>query len=154
MLGGALVARGGAFGSSSNARHVTRTSSRRVEALERGLEAALADVAPGAGDVGPDLDVHPESNLEQRGREPGQGGRDQHPGEHRLVVAALDAGENRAAGEVADDHRGHERGERGGVGEPVVAADGQGGEASSEKPMNVTVSVSRVSTGVAPRTSM
>jgi hypothetical protein len=29
-----------------------------LEARERGLEAALADVAPGAGDVGPDLDVH------------------------------------------------------------------------------------------------
>jgi len=27
-------------------------------ALERGLEAALADVAPGTGDVRPDLDVH------------------------------------------------------------------------------------------------
>ena len=29
-----------------------------LEGGERGLEAALADVAPGAGDVGPDLDVH------------------------------------------------------------------------------------------------
>ena len=29
-----------------------------LERGERGLEAALADVAPGAGDVRPDLDVH------------------------------------------------------------------------------------------------
>jgi hypothetical protein len=28
------------------------------EPRERGLEAALADVAPGADDIGPDLDVH------------------------------------------------------------------------------------------------
>jgi hypothetical protein len=29
-----------------------------LEVGQRGLEAALADVAPGAGDVRPDLDVH------------------------------------------------------------------------------------------------
>ncbi len=31
-----------------------------LEALQRGLEAALADVAPGTGDIGPDLDVQVE----------------------------------------------------------------------------------------------
>ena len=29
-----------------------------LEARERGLEAPLSDVAPGAGDIRPDLDVH------------------------------------------------------------------------------------------------
>ena len=51
-------ARRGACGSSSKLRHVTRDLVAMLERGERGLEAALADVAPGAGDVGPDLDVH------------------------------------------------------------------------------------------------
>ena len=45
-------------GSSSNDRHSTSTSSAVREARQRGLEAALADVAPRADDVGPDLDLH------------------------------------------------------------------------------------------------
>ncbi len=48
----------GAAGSSSNERQRDLHVVAVLEAGERGLEAALADVAPGAGDVGPDLDVH------------------------------------------------------------------------------------------------
>ena len=42
-----------------------------LEAGERGLEAALADVAPGTGDVRPDLDVH-RSIVANRCRRPEQ----------------------------------------------------------------------------------
>ena len=56
-------ARRGAAGSSSKLRHVTRDLVAVLERGERGLEAALADVAPGAGDVGPDLDVHGGGSL-------------------------------------------------------------------------------------------
>ena len=39
-----------------------------LELLEGSLEPALADVAPGAGDVGPDLDVHGVRSFQRRGK--------------------------------------------------------------------------------------
>ena len=93
------------------------------------------------------------SRLEQCGREPRQRGRDQHGGEHRLVVVVGDAREDRPAGEVAGDDGGDERGERGRGGSASVPPRTSAAPPSSAKPMNVTVSVSRVCTGVAPRAS-
>ena len=45
-----------------------------VEPVQRGLEAALADVAPRADDVGPDIDVHTVVNGRAAGCIPGGGG--------------------------------------------------------------------------------
>ena len=55
MVSVALV---GAPGSSWKERQATSTSSACVELGEGVLDAALADVAPRADDVGPDLDLH------------------------------------------------------------------------------------------------
>jgi hypothetical protein len=58
-VGGALAGplRRGA-GSSSKLRHVTETSSRCSKAASAVSKRRLADEAPRAGDVRPDLDVH------------------------------------------------------------------------------------------------
>ena len=58
VLGAALGRSVGAVGSSSKLRHVTVTWSRCGNCSRAASKPALADVAPGTGDVGPDLDVH------------------------------------------------------------------------------------------------
>jgi hypothetical protein len=57
------LSRGGGVELEAAPRHLDRVAV--LEGRERGLEAALADVAPGAGDVRPDLDVHGGSLVER-----------------------------------------------------------------------------------------
>ena len=94
-------------GSSSKAFHSTSTCVAVRELGQRGLEAALADVAPRTDDVGPDLDLHARRNA---ARPPPSSRRTPpSPGPHQARLVSGDHGLHPVADAELGQHPRHVR---------------------------------------------